>query len=41
MLEKKSFFLFSVEGVVFKLDKEGKVVKKYKIKYKYKNKEKG
>ncbi|XP_035137669.3 ankyrin repeat domain-containing protein 11 isoform X1 [Callithrix jacchus] len=40
-LEKKSPFLSSAEGVVPKLDKEGKVVKKHKTKHKHKNKEKG
>ncbi|XP_006902910.1 PREDICTED: ankyrin repeat domain-containing protein 11 [Elephantulus edwardii] len=39
--EKKGVFHTSVDGVIPKLDKEGKVVKKHKTKHKHKNKDKG
>ncbi|XP_075852009.1 ankyrin repeat domain-containing protein 11 isoform X2 [Microcebus murinus] len=39
--EKKNSFHPTVDGVIPKLDKEGKVIKKHKTKHKHKNKEKG
>ncbi|OCT57375.1 hypothetical protein XELAEV_18003575mg [Xenopus laevis] len=38
---EKNSFHSHVEGIIPKLDKEGKVVKKHKTKHKHKNKEKG
>ncbi|XP_069491690.1 ankyrin repeat domain-containing protein 11 [Ambystoma mexicanum] len=41
VLEKKNTFHPNLDGTISKLDKEGKVVKKHKMKHKHKNKDKG
>ncbi|ETE65595.1 Ankyrin repeat domain-containing protein 11, partial [Ophiophagus hannah] len=41
VVDKKNSFHGNVDGAIPKLDKEGKVVKKHKMKHKHKNKERG